>query len=413
MSAAVIADPMVEKFLLERDAKERMVETIKQVALDQNRDLNDDERAAITAAKDRVSAIDVQLELVGDNLAMTDEARNRLARVTRSVTPAPAYSRAGDVLYDLLHLGEPDSATRMRQAMNRAAEHMGTDKTKTVPVAGDLGGLVVRPVVGPIIDPYPSGMPFATALGLVESPSAMHFMRPRIVDPDFATSVGDQGDAATAGFEKAELPSKAFNVTADPISLGTVGTYLNISQQLVSLQPGSLDLIVSHLLRRLGNAIDNALVAEMTESTGKITLAADADAATILAAIFDASAAVYAATGSLATWIVMGPTGWARLGGLTDLAGRPLFPTLNPSNAPGNATATDFGMGVAGLRAVVTPAITDDTFWVGNSMVMEGYIFRFPVLEAVEPSVLGRQVAVAAAIAGFRPIANGAIHLAP
>jgi hypothetical protein len=68
---------------------------------------------------------------------------------------------------------------------------------------------------------------------------------------------------------------------------------------------------------------------------------------------------------------------------------------------------------VAGLRVIVTPAIADNTFWVGNSYVIEGAIYRYPVLEAVEPSVLGRQIAVAASTAGYRPIANGAVHLAP
>ena len=123
---------------------------------------------------------------------------------------------------------------------------------------------------------------------------------------------------------------------------------------------------------------------------------------------------MYDATGSPATWIAMGPQGWARLGSLVDLAGRPLLPSIGAANAIGTAGADNFTISsVAGLRSVVTPGITDDTFWVGNGMVLEGYIFRFPVLEAVEPSVLGRQVAVAAATAGYRPIPDGAIHLAP
>jgi HK97 family phage major capsid protein len=284
---------------------------------------------------------------------------------------------------------------------------MGTDSAATTPTAGDLGGLVVKPVVGPIIDPYPRSMPFASTLGLIESTNALHFMRPRIDDPDFLTGVAQQ----TA--EKAELVSKKFDVTAEAVALKTVGGYLNISQQLISLQPGSLDLIVSHMLRRLGNAIDRTLVAEVAKSTGKTTLAANADAATILKAIFDASAKVYDATGELATWIAMGPAGWARLGSLVDAAGRPLFPYLGAANALGTAQADSFGIMPAGLRSVVTPAIADATFWVGNGACIEGYLYRFPVLEAVEPSVLGRQVAVAAAVAGYRPFANASQHLAP
>jgi HK97 family phage major capsid protein len=192
-----------------------------------------------------------------------------------------------------------------------------------------------------------------------------------------------------------------------------VGEYLNISQQLLSFASSALNLITSHMLRRLGYAIDRALLAEVQKSTGKVTLAATATAAEVIQALYDASAMVYAATGDLASWVVMGPQGYARIGGLTDLAGRPLFPTLGAANAPGTANAGAFVGSVAGLRVVVTPAITDESMWVGNGMVIEGYIYRFPVLEAVEPSVLGRQVAVAAATAGYRPVPNGAVLLAP
>jgi len=413
MPGTATVDPMVEKHLIDRERAESLIESMKQVAMDRDGFLNESEREAIANAKDRIAKCDEQLEIIGDNYQLTDEARNRLARLTRAVQPVTSYSRAGDLLYDVLHLGDVDCAARYRQAVNRAAEHMGTEATKTVPVAGDLGGLVVNPVVGPVIDPYPGGMPFATALGLTESPNAMMFLRPRIVDPNFATAVGPQGSGATLGFEKAELPSKKFDVTAEPVSLSTVGTYLNISQQLITLQAGSLDLIMSHQLKRLANAIDALLLAEMEKSTGHIVLAADADAAAILAALYQASATVYTTTGSLAEWVVMGPLGWARLGSLVDLAGRPLFPTLGAANAPGTASATTFTGSVAGLRVIVTPGIADTDMWVGNGEVMEGYVYRFPVLEAVEPSVLGRQVAVAAAVAGYRPFPDGAVLLAP
>ena len=73
----------------------------------------------------------------------------------------------------------------------------------------------------------------------------------------------------------------------------------------------------------------------MQESTGSVPLAADADAAAIIQAIYDAAAEYFGVTGELPSWIAMGPLGWARLGGLTDAAGRPLFPTLGASNAPG------------------------------------------------------------------------------
>jgi hypothetical protein len=100
-------------------------------------------------------------------------------------------------------------------------------------------------------------------------------------------------------------------------------------------------------------------------------------------------------TEQLPDWIAMGPLGWAQLGGLTDLAGRPLFPTLGAANAAGTARADSFSVTVAGLTPVVTPAITTTDYFVGGGEGLEGYLYRYPVLEAVEPSVLGVQVAYA------------------
>ena len=81
---------------------------------------------------------------------------------------------------------------------------------------------------------------------------------------------------------------------------------------------------------------------------------------------------------------------------------------------------------VAGLQPIVTPGITDNTFWVGNGSALEAYEYTYPLLEAVEPSVLGRQVAVASSIVFYRPTTdespdggvtpasgNGAVHIAP
>lgn len=399
-------DTLLQGLVAEREQKVNLITNYAQAAQTESRDLSPTEQETMGHARSRIAELDAQIALLADDLEMASDVREKV-RSIHIVTGAQEarYRSSGEIMFDLLHQGDETSRQRLGRAMKRAAEHMGTDAANTVPVAGDLGGLVVAPVVGPVIDLYPNSA-FASALGLTSSPDAMHFMRPRIDDPSFYTgAVGPQ----VGGKEKAELPSKAFNVTADPVSLSTIGTYLNISQQLISLQAGSLDLIVSHMTKRVGYGVDLALISELEKSTANVPLAPGASAAETLAALYDASALVYTATGQLAQWAVMGPNGWARLGGLTDLAGRPLFPTLAAANAPGTAQANQFFASVAGLRVIVTPAITDESIWVGNSGCIEGYVYRFPVLEAIEPSVLGRQVAVAVATAGYRPVPNGAV----
>lgn len=406
-------DTSTERLLSRRESLMQRIAAVKETAAaaanGEGRDLNDDELTLIREAQDDIQAIDRQLDVLTRDVSMSDEARDRIARV--SGTPALAkpasYRSAGQVIWDALHLHDEAAKARYRHALTRAAEHMGTLAADTTPTAGDLAGLVIDPVVGPVVNPPTNAMPFATALGMRPMPAGS-FERPYISDPDADTAVGVQA------LEKAELASKAFTVDSDTVKAQTVGGYLNISQQLLRWTPNSLQIIVDQMLWRLGRWVEAAALTELGNSTGAVELDDAADGPTIMAALYEASAAVFDATDSLATWVLMGPDGWARLGTAVDLSGRPLLPSLGPSNAAGTSVATSFNMtGPAGLNVVVTPAITDASFWVGNGQVMEGYWYRYPILEAVEPSVLGRQIAVAADVVFARPTphANGAIHV--
>jgi hypothetical protein len=102
------------------------------------------------------------------------------------------------------------------------------------------------------------------------------------------------------------------------------------------------------------------------------------------------------------TWIAVGPLGWARLGALTDLAGRPIFPSLNPVNAVGTADIAG-DLQIAGIRTIVTAGITDEDIFMGNGIGLELYSYRYPLLSATEPSLLGRQLAVAASLGSYKP----------
>ena len=412
-------DAYTETLVKERESLVTRAQAIKDTALEQKRDLNESDKTALGAYSERVKELDSQLLLATTSFDLDADIADRLNRINPgSVSNAShVYRTAGELMWDVLHrTSDTDAKMRFDGVMRRAAQHMGTSAAATTPTAGGMGGLVVSPVVGPVIDVNPQGRPFLTAIGVRDAPAPLSFMRPRIVDPDFETGV------AVQTLQKAELASKKFDIAVDTLTLVTVGGYLNVSEQLRALVAGALDLIVAQLNRRLAWATEKTALAELAESTAKITLSATATGAEILQAIFDASALVFENTGMLAEWILMGPQGWARLGGLVDLANRPLFPSLGAANAMGGADAATFTMaGPAGLRAIVTPAMTDDTFWVGNAMALEAYEYRYPLLEAVEPSLLGRQIAVASSLVCYRPttaegappVGNGAVHLAP
>lgn len=420
---------LVEGYVAERDQLLNTVNVLKNTALDRGGDPTDSDLEVMTKAYARMDKLDELIKVVGEDKAMDQDARDKLMHTTPAPSGGVKYRSGGEMVWDCLHAqfgsahdhDDQEAKRRWDVVMKRAAQHMGTEAAETTPVAGGFGALYVAPVVGPIIDMYPKGQPFLTAIGRQPAPNSMNFSRPRIVDPDFRTGAAEQP------LEKAELTSKKFDVKVDNLSLTTVGGYLNVSQQLMSLHPTAWNIIVGQLQRRTAYQGEAAAIAELSQTTAHIPLAAGADSAATLTALFDAAALVFENTGELPTWIAYGPLGWAQLGSLTDAAGRPLFPFLGASNAMGTGSLGDFNLGPLGLQQIVTPGITTTDIFIGNSLAFEAYVYSYPLLEAVEPALLGRQVAVAESMAFYRPTtkeevtggtpapaeANGAVRVGP
>jgi len=416
-----VGDVMTERLLHERAQNEAKIASLKAVAVDQNRDLSAVDVESLKAYSERIKTIDGQLEVTVLNNEMAATIQERIALVNGpAAVVGHQYRSAGEILWDAMHPNDSDARARYENVQRRAAQHMGTDAAVTTAVAGGFGGLTVTGPVGPVIDLNPKGRPWLSAIGVQDAPNAFSFMRPRIIDPDFATAAQPQA------LEKQELASKKFDVGADTLRLTTVGNYLNLSRQAEDFIPQALNIVTNQLLARLAFAEEKALATEAALTASKVTLAADGDGAAVRAAIFDAAALVYDQTGQLPQWIAMGPAGWARLGALVDLANRPLFPFTAPSNPLGQASPSTFTIAGLGLEGIVTPGITDGSYYVGNSLGIEAYEHRYPVLDAVEPSLLGRQIAVAASIVIHRPTTlespdngvtpgqgNGVVKIAP
>lgn len=400
---------LLQQYVDEREGLVQTVEVLTTTTLDRkDKNLSEADQETIRRAKERITGLDAQIELLADSLEMSDSTVNklRMAQGDKPIADPSKYRSAGHMLWDALHAtagnrndpADKEAVQRWDRVMKRAAQHMGTEASVTTAVAGGFGGLWVNPVVGPVIDMAPKGQPLLTAIGKQQAPNSLTFVRPRIVDPNFKTG------AAKQALQKAELTSVKFDVKTEPLSLDTVGGYLNVSQQLLSLHPEALNIIITQMQRRTAWQGEALAILELAESTSHVELADNATAPQVIAALFEAARIVYEQTMELPEWIAYGPVGWARLGSLVDSAGRPLFPYLGAQNALGTAQLDDFGaVGPLGLRQVVTPGITNGDIWIGNSSSVEVYSYPFPVLEAIEPSVLGRQVAVAEAIGFYRP----------
>lgn len=396
-------DAMVKRLLDERDQKLSLIDQIAGVADEAGRDLFETETQTISDAQSRIRSLNTQVDQLTQNLELADAAKERVRSLDpRVIAKDFTYRSAGEFLYDMLHQHDNgDAGTRLRKFNSRAAEHMGFDKANTVPVAGGFNGLVVAPVLGPILDPSPQGRPLFSAIGATRLES-LTFVRPRIVDPNMDSGVG------VVAKEKQEMPSKAWDIVGETVTTTRIGGYINVSEVLVEMLAGSLDSVISHMNRRVERYSEFAVVTEIGKTGNSVTLAGDTSAE-ITAAIGDASARVVEATGRMPQWIAMGPTAWGALLGVSDLAGRPLMPAVNPVNAWSTGNASGFTTSFAGLNMVVTPAITDKSMYIGNSFGLEIYERPMPLMQAFEPSLYGRQVGVATFLGFYHPITTEAV----
>jgi len=415
---------LLERAVADREQCLARIESVSAAAFEAQRDLSDQDLDVIKRAKERVEFLDGQIEVLSFDAALPERAQAALRSngVASRQTPTQ-FRSAGDALHTMLRASQGDRDARQRYdvELSRAAQHLVADTNGAPAVAGGLGALVVRPVVGPVIQPTSMGRPFLTAIGVQTLTTPLGFSRPRIVDPK-----GNEVPAPQGG-EKRELASRTFDVKLDSIDSETLGEYLNISQQLLHLPVDTLNMVLNRFTVRRQNATEARAIAEVLKTTASVPLAAgapDEDAGPIYDAVWDAALQVFERTSELPQWITVGPRGWRRLGRLRDKAGRPLFPTIGAANAMGAMSADSFvSQGPAGLPAIVTPAIKDETMLVGNSWSLEAYEFPYPMLESIEASVLGRQVAVASEFALYRPateegaggagVGNGAVKIAP
>jgi len=358
------------------------------------------EQATLDRLSVKVDDLNVQLKRATASYDVDAAVREKLDMIRGAAAPV-AYRNAGSLMWDMLHAQtDNDAADRYRRGivtptLTRAAEHLGLDKANTVATAGGFNGLVVAPNVGPVLDPYPGDMPLFTALGATTITSAT-FQRPRIVDPNFDSSMSDNPQ------EKAESVSKTWDIVVEPVKMSVVRGYINVSELLLEMVAESLNMVVGHMNKRLAAMLEGKAVAAVADTTATpIALGAAATAAEVQAAIMQASGQVFDATQRPASWIAMGSQGWVRLGSLTNLAGDSILQV-----GAGDATST--GASVFGLRPILTHGISDADLYVGNASSIEAYERRFPVMQALEPALFGRQIGVAGGYAFYDPITTEA-----
>jgi HK97 family phage major capsid protein len=390
-------DAMIRRLENELNERNAFVQGLIANVQDGERDLNDTEKSSLGEARARMGEIKAQIDELEDTARIAQEIATRAKAVDQAITTARRSGESGPVEYrsaghwmvDLIGAasGSRDAKERL-ELYERAAAHQKT---------GDNLGIVPDPIVGEVVNFIDAARPLVSFLGPRDMPSAT-WHRPKVTAH---TLVDQQGTAGAAADEKSELVSQKMTITRLTANAVTYGGYVNVSRQNIDFSsPSALDAVINDLAAQYAietEAAAGALVqaiANNVETTGAGAAGATADA--LVAALWVAVANVYNATkgqGRLA--LVVSP---AQLG-----AWGPLFSPVNPQNAqsPG-FTAGGFGQGVmgnvSGVPVIMSAGYPNTANHFGSlisSAAVEAYEQRVGALQAIEPSVLGTQVAYA------------------
>lgn len=381
-------DAMIARMEGELEERNAFIQGQIAAAEDAARDLTDSETEMVTSARNRINAIKAQLDTLYDTRSATIGARERAREVSRELTRMRSeveqgpveYRSAGAYMVDQYraHLGDKQARSRL-EVFERAAAH---EKTS------DISGALPTPVVGPVINFIDASRPLVSALGARALP-AETWKRPVVTGH---TSVALQGTTGLSADQKTELVSQKLSISSIAGEAKTYGGYVNVARQIIDFGAGSLDVIVNDLAAQYSIETEAALGDTLaTTATTAIAYGATPTANDIAAAVWEAAGTAYAATRGLGRLVIVcAPDVLGTFG--------PLFPPVNPQNAQSQGlSAGAFGQGpagaIAGVSLVMSAGLASGTSYMLSTAAVEVYEQRGGTLQAIEPSVLGMQVA--------------------
>lgn len=404
-----MANPRLEALVDEVTKARTAIETLDRTASEEGRDLTSAETADADVLYARIAEITkddgelVKLRTQADTMAAAADVISRINVTGESaartnpvlgdgdrITPGEyifAYMRAHNSFKgNDGNRRKPTSEDVSRfEVLSRTLTRAGTLQHQA---EADNPGLIPTFIVGDLVKFVYAQRPAVNSSRQLPMPSkGKTFTRPRNTQ---------QSQVAVQDGEGAVLASRKFLVTGDTVTKGTYGGVLNISEDDIDdTEPALLDLAIQDLAEQYAIETDAATAAaiEAAIESNTVSLSLTAPSDEFIAAVAEASGAVFAQSKNLPDTLYASVDRWAYMIGLVDDDGRQIFPNLAPVNAPGTSDATSFAGNPFGFKLVVDPNFSDGTFIVAASKFVETYenVKGLATLQA--PSVLETQVA--------------------
>lgn len=410
-------NPVLTRLRAERDEQVQFIDQLLSKIDEDGRDLVDAERSNLTAAKERITRLDEQItpledfeKIVGEHRATTplpsrrepaDQEQDGRRAARLGVEPRPVeYASAGHFVVDKIRaIGYPgaqqnpdaDAAQRIAAAMQTRV--IATQTTAETP------GLLPEPIVGTILTDLDASRPFLASVGILPLPNGdgKKFTRPHVTQH---TQSGEQ----TA--EKTELVSRQFKVEGIEFTRRTFGGTLNVSRQDIDwTSPSAWNALIADLQLEYGADTEDTFAQEFADDvTQTVAVADESSIESWITALYQAAVMSATANGTrratalrLPDHIWVSIDMWASLGAVIS-AVRAATPAARDS--AGNAQPTSFGGDILDIPRTMAPGLSAGTVIVGRSALYEAYEERIGLLQAIEPKILGVEVAYGGYAAG-------------
>jgi HK97 family phage major capsid protein len=376
-----MSKPYIDSLRTKFDELTADVDTILERALDEDREVTEDEKKDI----DRIEVLREQLQTSIDRAVASEERSAKVAEKLGRVTPGPTLMRTtaadpvAEILRDFPTVGHWAAAVHRATTYKDPAAMALLERTVAHQITTDNPGLIPRPIVAPLIDLMTNRRRFVVSIGGAKSAPAGEFDRPRV------TQHTDVGVQAT---EKTEVVSRKMLVEKVPVALQTFAGYLNISKQDIRWsQPSILSLVYADFVKVYARQTNTAACTDFNNAQ-TVTAAVDLDAPTVSTMdTFFATAAtnVLNATDEDPTTVWMSVDMRAKLSQLRTPTGMKAY------NIPLVGTGGD----VEGLTPVVDPRFPVKTLIVGLPEYVECWEDLEGFLSVEEPGLVGQQVGYA------------------
>jgi hypothetical protein len=426
-----VGNPVLDRLREERDKQVEFIDGTLAKVQEAKRDLVEAEEQNLADAKKRIKELDSQIKPIAEfeELRATGQQAEQRYRPTPAADPSKdgtgmgaqveprghEYQTRGQLIVDILTADQSSQGAKSPsgtltisdQARNAAVERLqgarvnypGAPAEYQARIANeittDVPGLLPKPIVGAVESDLDASRPFINSVGakdLGNIPGKV-FTRPTVTQH---TAVGKQTT------EKSELASQKFTVGGVDFAKETHGGTLDVSRQTIDwTSPAAWDALLTDLQEvyaiQTENVAADAFAAAVTQTTADPV--ATNDLAGWAAALYEAAALAYAGTKRLPNHIWASLDMWATMGAIVDSKRLSMRPGNGGGESLGTSSPASFAGNLFDVERTVVPSFPSGTLIVGVKEKTEFYEQRIGLLSAVEPRLLGVEIAYGGYIA--------------